>query len=115
MTLVVQVFAATKWNRIRRGFSDANGQPALTRLAEGLAKSVPPLSGSSFAEGEEKLVLAYRPFRPISSVRRDGTDLPAQARLRTVRRRHAARLFRLHGTRAHPGIRQRRLDSLRHR
>ena len=43
------------------GAADANGQPALTRIAEGAANPCRHCLGL-IAEGEEKLVLAYRPF-----------------------------------------------------
>lgn len=46
---------------IRRGGADANGQPALVRIAEGAANPCRHCLGL-IAEGEEKLVLAHRPF-----------------------------------------------------
>jgi hypothetical protein len=46
---------------IRRGGTDANGQPALRRIAEGVANPCRHCLGL-IAEGDEKLVLAYRPF-----------------------------------------------------
>jgi hypothetical protein len=50
--------------RIRRGEPDANGQPALTRIAEGVAN--PCRHGFELiAEGDEKLVLAYRPVASL--------------------------------------------------
>jgi len=48
-------------DRIRRGGPDANGQPALVRVAEGLANPCRHCLGL-IAEGDVKLVLAYRPF-----------------------------------------------------
>ena len=47
--------------RIREGGPDANGQPALVRRAEGLANPCRHCLGL-IAEGDDKLVLAYRPF-----------------------------------------------------
>jgi hypothetical protein len=46
---------------LRAGGVDANGQPALVRIAEGVANPCRHCLGL-IAEGEEKLVLAYRPF-----------------------------------------------------
>src|SRR5882762_5783410 len=45
----------------RRGGPDANGQPALLRVAEGWANPCRHCLGL-IVEGDEKLVLAYRPF-----------------------------------------------------
>jgi hypothetical protein len=45
----------------RQGAPDANGQPALVRIAEGVANPCRHCLGL-IAEGDEKLVLAYRPF-----------------------------------------------------
>jgi hypothetical protein len=61
MTLVVRGMRSDEVERIRRGGADANGQPALTRAAEGLANPCRHCL-QLIAEGEEKLVLAYRPF-----------------------------------------------------
>jgi hypothetical protein len=61
MELVVRGIASEQVDRIRAGAPDANGQPALTRVAEGLANPCRHCLGL-IAEGEEKLVLAYRPF-----------------------------------------------------
>jgi hypothetical protein len=46
---------------MRRGGPDANGQPAARRVAEGVANPCRHCLGL-IAEGEEKLVLAWRPF-----------------------------------------------------
>lgn len=46
---------------LRRGAPDANGQPALERTAEGLANPCRHCL-QLIAEGDTKLVLAYRPF-----------------------------------------------------
>jgi hypothetical protein len=61
MRLSVQGIPSEAVDRIRRGGGDANGQPALTRIAEGVANPCRHCLGL-IAEGEEKLVLAYRPF-----------------------------------------------------
>jgi Protein of unknown function (DUF1203) len=50
-------------NRIRGGGADANGQAALVRKAEGPANPCRHCLGL-IAEGDNKLVLAYRPFDP---------------------------------------------------
>jgi hypothetical protein len=47
--------------RLRDGGPDANGQPAAVRVAEGLANPCRHCLGL-IAPGQEKLVLAYRPF-----------------------------------------------------
>lgn len=47
--------------RLRAGAPDANGQPALRRVAEGVANPCRHCLGL-IAEGDAKLVLAYRPF-----------------------------------------------------
>lgn len=52
----------TAWvEAIRRGGADANGEPARVRIAEGAANPCRHCLGL-IAPGEEKLVLAYRPF-----------------------------------------------------
>ena len=61
MTLSIRGIATNEVNRIREGGFDANGQPALTRTAEGLANPCRHCL-ELIAEGEDKLVLAYRPF-----------------------------------------------------
>jgi hypothetical protein len=61
MKLAVRGIPSDEVDRIRRGGVDANGQPALTRVAEGVANPCRHCLGL-IAEGEEKLVLAYRPF-----------------------------------------------------
>ena len=61
MKLRVQGIATKEVDRLRRGEPDANGQPALPRLAEGLANPCRHCLGL-IAEGDKKLVLAYRPF-----------------------------------------------------
>jgi Protein of unknown function (DUF1203) len=64
MTLKVQGIRSDEVDRIRRGALDANGQPALTRIAEGVANPCRHCLGL-IAEGEEKLVLAWRPFASL--------------------------------------------------
>ncbi len=90
MRLVVRGMASAEVVRIREGGSDANGQPALTRVAEGLANPCRHCLGL-IAPGDEKLVLAHRPFatsQPYAEVgpiflhkeacpRYDGDALPA--------------------------------------
>jgi len=61
MKLLVRGIPSDQVDRIRRGGFDAYGQPALTRVAEGLANPCRHCLGL-IAEGREKLVLAYRPF-----------------------------------------------------
>jgi Protein of unknown function (DUF1203) len=62
MKLVVRGIPSEQAARLRQGGSDANGQAPLTRIAEGLANPCRHCLGL-IGEGEEKLVLAYRPFR----------------------------------------------------
>ena len=61
MTLRVRGIPTDEVERIRRGGPDANGQPALERVAEGVANPCRHCIGL-IAEGDTKLVLAYRPF-----------------------------------------------------
>ncbi len=61
MSLRVRGIATTDWNQIRAGEPDANGQPARRRVAEGGANPCRHCLGL-IAEGDEKLVLAHRPF-----------------------------------------------------
>ena len=63
MKLAVRGLPTEDVDRIRRGGVDANGQPALTRLAE-VANPCRHCLGL-IAPGEEKLVLAYRPFAAL--------------------------------------------------
>jgi hypothetical protein len=64
MKLAVRGISSEEVDRIGRGEADANGQPALTRIAEGVANPCRHCLGL-IAEGEEKLVLAYRPFADL--------------------------------------------------
>jgi hypothetical protein len=61
MRLLVRGIPSEEAERIRTGGADANGQPALIRVAEGVANPCRHCLGL-IAEGEHKLVLAYRPF-----------------------------------------------------
>jgi hypothetical protein len=51
-------------HRLRHGGPDANGQPALRRIAEGGANPCRHCLGL-IDDGDEKLVLAYRPFADV--------------------------------------------------
>ncbi len=62
--LAVRGIASEEVDRIRRGGADANGQRALARAAEGVANPCRHCLGL-IAEGETKLVLAYRPFEAL--------------------------------------------------
>jgi len=64
MKLLVRGIPSDEVDRIRRGGPDAYGQPALTRVAEGMANPCRHCLGL-IAEGQEKLVLAYRPFASV--------------------------------------------------
>jgi hypothetical protein len=64
MTLKVRGIPTEEVERLRGGGADANGQPALVRVAEGQANPCRHCI-DLIAEGEEKLVLAYRPFDDI--------------------------------------------------
>ncbi len=61
MQLVVRGIATTDTDRLRAGGPDAYGHPALIRRAEGVANPCRHCLGL-IAEGDDKLVLAYRPF-----------------------------------------------------
>ena len=64
MRLVVRGIESEEVDAIRGSAADANSQPALTRTAEGSANPCRHCLGL-IAEGEEKLVLAYRPFSAV--------------------------------------------------
>ena len=64
MKLAVRGIRTDEVDRIRRGEADANGQPALTRIAEGPANPCRHCLGL-IPEGDEKLVLSYRPFAEL--------------------------------------------------
>lgn len=61
MNLRVRGIPTDYVHEMRRGAPDANGQPALVRVAEGVANPCRHCIGL-IAEGDGKLVLAYRPF-----------------------------------------------------
>src|SRR5262245_25538436 len=60
MTLRVRGIPSEEFDRLRRGGPDANGQAPLVHVAEGLANPCRHCIGL-IAEGDAKLVLAYRP------------------------------------------------------
>ena len=64
MVLRVRGIASQEVERLQRGGPDANGQPALRRRAEGVANPCRHCL-ELIAEGDEKLVLAYRPFATL--------------------------------------------------
>jgi hypothetical protein len=64
MDLRVRGISSDDVGRVRRGGPDANGQPALVRVAAGLANPCRHCLGL-IAEGDTKLVLAYRPFAAL--------------------------------------------------
>jgi hypothetical protein len=61
MELHVAGIPTDEVERIRSGAPDANGQAALVRVAEGVANPCRHCL-DLIAEGDDKLVLAYRPF-----------------------------------------------------
>ena len=61
MTLRIQGIPTDDVRRLRDGGPDANGQPPLVRVAEGVANPCRHCLGL-IAEGDDKLVLSYRPF-----------------------------------------------------
>lgn len=61
MRLHVQGIPTEDFERLRRGGHDAHGQPALVRKAEGAANPCRHCLGL-IGVGEDKLILAYRPF-----------------------------------------------------
>jgi hypothetical protein len=69
--LIVRGVPTDQVEQIRRGGPDANGQPALTRIAEGVANPCRHCLGL-IAEGDEKLVLAYRPFDALQPYAESG-------------------------------------------
>ncbi|MCW5633579.1 MAG: DUF1203 domain-containing protein [Rubrivivax sp.] len=61
MRLAVRGIPTVHAHQLRAGGPDANGQPALRRVAQGLANPCRHCL-QLIPEGEQKLVLAYRPF-----------------------------------------------------
>lgn len=64
MNLSVRGIPSDRVDRIRRGGPDANGQPAVIRVAEGLANPCRHCL-ELIREGDQKLVLGYRPFESL--------------------------------------------------
>lgn len=64
MTLRIRGISTDECERIWHGGVDANGQPALVRVAEGPANPCRHCLGL-IPEGDKKLVLAYRPFDTV--------------------------------------------------
>jgi hypothetical protein len=61
MSFMVRGIETEYVNAIRHGGSDANGQPAVRAVARGASNPCRHCLGL-IAEGDQKLVLAYRPF-----------------------------------------------------
>jgi hypothetical protein len=64
MRFTVRGISSDEVQQIREGGADANGQPARTRIAKGLANPCRHCL-TLIAPGDEKLVLAYRPFEAL--------------------------------------------------
>ena len=64
MRLIVKGIPSDYVAVIRNGGPDANGQPAVTRIAAGMANPCRHCL-QLIGEGEEKLVLSYRPFNEV--------------------------------------------------
>lgn len=64
MKLRIRGISTDDCERIRHGGLDANGQPALVRMAEGQANPCRHCL-ELIPAGEQKLVLAYRPFASL--------------------------------------------------
>jgi hypothetical protein len=64
MQMIIRGIPTDHVARIRGGGPDANGQPALRRVAEGVANPCRHCL-ELIAEGDPKLVLAYRPFTTV--------------------------------------------------
>ena len=71
MELRVQGIATAEVERIRCGGADANGQPALAHIAEGVANPCRHCL-DLIAEGDTKLVLSYRPFDELQPYAESG-------------------------------------------
>jgi hypothetical protein len=71
MNLTVRGIPTVAFTRLRHGGPDANGQPALVRTAEGLANPCRHCL-DLIAEGDEKLVLAWRPFDTVQPYAESG-------------------------------------------
>jgi len=64
MVLKIEGIPTDEVARLRRGGLDANGQPALRRVAEGGANPCRHCLGL-IADGDDELILAYRPFADV--------------------------------------------------
>lgn len=64
MQIAIRGISSDEVDRIRNGGIDANDQPALVRRAEGVANPCRHCL-ELIEEGDEKLVLAYRPFEDL--------------------------------------------------
>ena len=64
LKLAVQGIDTAEANRIREGGPDANGLPAICRTAEGPANPCRHCL-QLISEGDDKLVLSYRPFKAL--------------------------------------------------
>lgn len=84
MQLSVRGIPSEAVERLRRGRPGANGQPALVRIADGPANPCRHCLGL-IAPGEEKQVLAYRPF-PALQPHAELGPIPARARARATTR-----------------------------
>ena len=71
MRLLVRGIPTAEVERIRDGGADANGLPALTRVAAGVANPCRHCLGL-IAEGDDKLVLAHRPFARLQPYAESG-------------------------------------------
>lgn len=88
MNLIVRGLETETVERIRSGAPDANGQTALTRVAEGVANPCRHCL-DLIAEGEDKLVLSYRPFDTVQPYAETG---PIFLHARPCTRYESARL-----------------------
>ena len=70
MTLRIQGIPTDDVRRLRDGGPDANGQPPLVRVAEGVANPCRHCLGL-IAEGNQKLVLGYRRAADAMDPRKD--------------------------------------------
>lgn len=71
MELVVHAIPTEHAQQLRAGGPDANGQPALVRISEGLSNPCRHCL-QLIEEGEEKLVLSYRPFTSLQPYAESG-------------------------------------------
>jgi len=78
MKLQVRGISTDEHGRFRAGAPDANGQPALARVAEGIANPCRHCLGL-IAEEDTKLVLSYRPFDRVQPYAETGPIFLHQA------------------------------------